>query len=74
MASGIQHSELIANQVRREQAVLLSAVRQEQLDAEKAGYAAMLAQAAADAKSKVRRVVGYQLETEAPDRPATLDM
>jgi hypothetical protein len=53
--SGIQHSELIANQVRSEQAVLLSVVRQEQLAAEKAGYDAMLAQAAADAKSKVRR-------------------
>jgi hypothetical protein len=56
VVSGIQHSELIANQVRSEQAVLLSAARQEQLAAEKAGYDATLAQAAADAKSKVRRV------------------
>jgi hypothetical protein len=55
VVSGIQHSELIANQVRSEQAALLSAVRQEQLAAERAGYDAMLAQAAADAKSKVRR-------------------
>jgi hypothetical protein len=51
--SGIQHSELIAHQVRTEQAALLSAVKEQQLAAEKAGYDAMLAQAVADAKSKV---------------------
>lgn len=53
VVSGIQHSELIAHQVRSEQAALLSAVRQQQLAAEQAGYDAMLAQAAADAQSKV---------------------
>ncbi|WIA12689.1 hypothetical protein OEZ85_006330 [Tetradesmus obliquus] len=53
VVSGIQHSELIAHQVRSEQAALLSAVRQQQLAAEQAGYDAMLAQAAADAQSKI---------------------
>jgi hypothetical protein len=55
VVSGIQHSELIAAQVRSEQAALLSAVKEQQLAAEKAGYNAMLAQAA-DAKSKVRQM------------------
>lgn len=58
IASGIQHAELIAVEVQQQQASLLASVKAGQLAAERAGYEAMLTQAAADAKSKVGRACG----------------
>lgn len=52
--SGIHHAEHTAGQVIEQQRVLLSTSIQEQRKAEKALYDSILAQAAADAKAKVK--------------------